>query len=178
MKNGSTPLDVCAILDWVLDEDFTDLEIDIPYQTIKSLSSLMSVIAHRSPKLKSLQITFYTISGISPPLEPPPRKVDPLEPNSISTSLLKYLTSLSLHHRDTGVDGFPVCSAEEPYEPILGIVAKSCPVLINLSVRGLRPINSHRSTTLYGATLSSFSAYGGFLKSSLLRSAQPFRRLN
>ena len=107
----------------------------------------MSIIAHRSPKLESLHITFCTVSGISPQLEQPStqpspstRKVDPLDPpNSISNSTLKCLTSLSLHRSYTDVNGVPMLvGTAQPYEPIFGIIAKSCPLLTNLSVIGLR----------------------------------------
>ena len=136
-------MDVCSILDCVLDDTFTKLEIRIPYETIKCFSTLMSVIAHRSPKLETLQITFCSLypqlqqSHTEPPFNK--RKEDPMElTDSISISPLKCLTSLALHHRHTNVVGRANIIADDlPYEHILGIVAKYCPVLADLSVRGL-----------------------------------------
>jgi len=52
------PLDVCAVLDCLLDGDFTALELNLSSQTIKAFSSLLAIIAHRSPKLKDLVIRF------------------------------------------------------------------------------------------------------------------------
>jgi len=58
-----TFLDVCAVLDCVLDEYFiTSLQIHIPYPVIKNFAKLMSTIACRSPNLKELSIFFSTIS--------------------------------------------------------------------------------------------------------------------
>ena len=135
-KNGqTTPLDVCSILDFVLDNTFTELKIRIFFHIIKSLSTLMSVIAHRSPELRRLDITICTISSINPQLELPALKNHLEQPNSN----LKSLTRLSIyHHYHTDVFSVSIGSEDQPYEPILGIIAKRCPVLINLSVRGLR----------------------------------------
>jgi len=132
-KNGQTPLNVFAILDYLLDKEFTELEIRIPYHIIKALSTLLSVIAHRSPKLKRLDIRFCTI--FNPQYEQPALKNHLEQPNSN----LKSLTSLSIyHHYHTDVPGVSIGDEDQPYEPILGIIAKRCPVLTNLSGRGLR----------------------------------------
>jgi len=101
---------------------------------IKSVSALLSVIAHQCPQLKKLDIQFCTT--FNPQLEQPVVEIPVEQPNS----KLNSLTSISLyHHYHTDVDGVPIIGDEDqPYVPILGIIAKRCPVLINLSVRGLR----------------------------------------
>ena len=188
-KNGQTPLDVCAILDCVLDNTFTELEIRVPYHIIKSFSALLSVIAHRSPQIEEAWNHILHHQRINPQLEQPAVENSLKQPNS----KLKSLTSLALSSHHTDEVGVPIGDEDQPYVPILGIIAKRCPVLINLSVRGLRLCIKRDLlelllgdymidqlsplTTLYGATMGSLRAYG-FQKSSWLRSAQPFRRSN
>jgi len=127
-KNGQTPLDVCAILDCVLAEEFTELEIIIPYHIIKALATLLSIIAHRSPKPKRLEVTLCTISSIVPQLKQPAIENSLKQPNSN----LKHLTNLSIYHYHIDEFGVSIGGGDQPYVPILGIVANRCPVLTNL----------------------------------------------
>jgi len=75
-----------------------------------------------------------TISSIVPQLEQPAIENSLKQPNSN----LKSLTSLSIYHYHTDEFGVSIGGGDQPYLPILGIISKRCPVLINLSVRGLR----------------------------------------
>ena len=54
-------LDICAILDCILDPSFPELDITIPNSAIKLCPAMMSVIAHRSPELAKLDVEFSTI---------------------------------------------------------------------------------------------------------------------
>ncbi len=165
-KNGQTPLNVFAILDYLLDKEFTELEIRIPYHIIK-IATLLSIIAHRSPKVERLEITLCTISSISPQLEYPALK-NPLEQ---SNSSLKSLTKLSIYHCHTEclesllaveisltspslVSLLTVVRCWPIYEAMVFVSALS-ETYLNCSLRITWFINSIRLTTLYGATMVS-----------------------
>jgi len=146
LKNGTherIPLDVCANLDCLLDDDFTALELNLPCQTIKSFSSLLTIIAHRSPNLKDLVIKF---NKVGLPLETAftdgssSTKKIKLEPYSNSNnSLLPSLSSLSLFYTEPGSSHVPLLYADESTnQSILSIVGKRCPALSKLLVSNFR----------------------------------------
>ena len=54
-------LDICAVLDCVLDPTFSELDINVPNSAIKLFPAMMSVIARRSPELAKLEVEFSTI---------------------------------------------------------------------------------------------------------------------
>ena len=145
LENGTherIPLDVCAVLDCLLDDDFTALELNLPSQTIKVFSSLLAIIAHRSPKLKELVIKFNKV-GLrleAAFTDGPPTKKMKLEPDSNSShSLLPSLSSISLLYTEPGSSGVPLLYADETgNQSILSIVGKSCPALSKLLVSNFR----------------------------------------
>jgi len=123
-------LDVEVFMDCILDCNFIQLEIGIPLSSLKSLSILMSIIAHRSPELKELTITLH-----APPydqqmtLENSKQKTDQL----ISLNHLRFLTigtyNISCIPPRRYVDN-------KSYQSILSIVGKCCPSLCKLKLYG------------------------------------------
>ena len=139
-SNQLAPLDVGSILDCILDDNFYELEIHVPFQTINSFSLLLSIIAHRSPKLEDLKIVFYDIKELKTSLPEPTTKKRKLEPFDSNSSLrLQHLTSLSLvYTADSGGSiGAPLLHLDySGRESILSFVGQLCPSLAKLLVRG------------------------------------------
>jgi len=139
--------DVCTILDSALDECFTKLEISIPYSTVKLFPLVMSIISRRSPQLEKLAVTFCTIKPVTPKLaEISEMEVHPAVMASQSDFRLHCLTKLSLSYsvyscRNGWVMMYvspqvPLSAVDGPSQSILGTVAKVCPTLAELDIRG------------------------------------------
>jgi len=150
-KKKRIPLHVCAVLDCLLSDNLTVLELRLPYKYIKSFASLMTVIARRSPKLKELVIKYFNISSLSE--EPlidwkPTKKMK--GPSNSCISLLHDLTNLSLIYKESGSIFPPLRFADDPSsQSILSTVGERCPSLEKLLVSGFR----YRKQDLIGLIL-------------------------
>lgn len=115
--------DVSVMLDCILDSSFLGLELVIPYPSLQSFSSLLSVISHRCPQLERLSIFFKHIS-----IWKSHAMSDIMKPSALPLRPLPCLMSLSLSdgHRDyrhSNTAPAPECGF------IFGIVGKCFPAL-------------------------------------------------
>jgi len=143
LENGTherIPLDVCAVLDCLLDDDFTALELNLPSQIIKVFSSLLAIIAHRSPNLKDLVIKFNKVDlqQSRPPRQtaftdgPPTKKKKLQSYSNSSNSNLPVLSSLVLLYTEPGSTDGPLLYADEPAnQSILSILLAKMRILKN-----------------------------------------------
>jgi len=122
-------MDEFAQLNSILDEHFEELTIKTPIPIINSFTVLLSLIAHRSPNLKKLSISFLKTSY----------KLVNLSSESMIVHdfiSLSCLTSLNLQY-DTSLMVFPT-TYEDPFsgnnQSILSVVGKCCPILTKLKV--------------------------------------------
>ena len=145
-------LDICAVLDCVLDPTFFELDINVPNSAIKLFPAMMSVIARRSPELAKLEVEFSTIifyydegSDTETILK---IEVGPAVTTSQSQALLPSLTNLEISHSQHyhySYDGsneltigysdyIPLNDVDKPHQSILSTIAQCCPALTELSI--------------------------------------------
>lgn len=160
---GSEPephiiLDVCTILDCILDDSFVDgLELTIPHHyVIRFFPTIISIIASRSPRLKKLHVRFVEFVRSSGE-----RTVMMLSwPDVLQGQLpsLQHfcLTNVTLSFRyrvdprippiqhPHGSSNFPLTIHSEN-ETILSILTGSCPVLSDLLIKRFGRFNQSTS---------------------------------
>jgi len=124
--------DIPAVLDCILDERFleelNELYLQIPFLSMKSISKLLSVVGHRCPGLRYLEITFRP--GYDP-IDSSDGLVA-LEPIQQGPTL-SSLQSLILHFEGNPYE----TSRWDCNTSVLGIIGKCCPTLSYLSYNGI-----------------------------------------
>lgn len=138
VNNSNILEDMCVILDCILDENFKELDINIPIPTFGYFSKLLSIISHRSPSLEKLKITFHHIRErrVKPTREDNDPSLQELmisEGAELNSNCLKSLTVI--HNRALkplllSTDG------SHNNRSILSIIGKRCPTLSKLSLEG------------------------------------------
>ena len=92
--------DIFAIMDSTLDENFTSLNVCIPFPALESFSSLMAIITKRCPKLESLKVIFRHGLGETSALDNRNEEREPSPYTIPPGSSLSVLKSLFLNFYD------------------------------------------------------------------------------
>lgn len=126
---GTIEEDTFAIIECLLDEHFSSLEVCIPFPAFESFSALVAFISHRCPKLENLKVTFKQNFEKTFHSNQDKESSYTIPPGSSLLSL-KSLT-LCWYDRPQHQD------VEDTSQSLLSIVGKQCPVLAKLKVDGI-----------------------------------------
>jgi len=120
-----------VMLDCILDENFLELSTALPCVALESLSEVLYVITHRSPKLEALDITFHPVSDAA-------NNMPALLLGSIAHSNLSSLSCMTLKFKgDVSIwDCDHYDTSLNHSKSIFSIIGKYCPKLSILKVCG------------------------------------------
>ena len=140
-----TILDVCAILDCILDDASScpKLTLNIPYPSTETFAMVMQTIAHRSPHLEELNFCFIIIGFAYEVTNHNTQTKEACSVKIPERCLFQCLTVLTFSYSKfqfgnikensaCGLNGSACTEAEECRDSFFSIIGKLCPVLVKL----------------------------------------------